>query len=518
MNTADQALFLYAKICSTFNSGYFIDKYIVNIMDQKVQVSSTFPFIPANLEYLGWESLILVYHLSVNELNSAGIFYGGVGPNYSTNEKIKIYIPESLEKLVDFFTEKFGEHHDEYLGYMNTGGRSYWCFSQDGKPASFGIKFGTYSADDSNMVIRNRYLSEWGINKSAKVSAVLTNEDCVVNESDGAWLEYNDPNSETLSWKHTFLVRKWKHDLAEIRAHDAIIPFYALLSPNLWSSAEFTKEIGLPVLSSKKEIKSWIIEQTAPFMVKMIELGIFKYGYNIEMHQQNITFVVRNQKIVHGVCQDLQDVCEDPVQRFFNNYKSGARPEEIFTARQYSGALGEFLLQPPRIKPYGTAASWYRQFIRVLGQYDRCLNVSFDGQEFVDYEFESEIKNQLLELAKNKYDINLEQIEIHDLFHCIANLFREWHKKLVINFEKENNLDFKKSSFTEMQQITAKGFTYGTSHSPWRFLLITENLHDYDVFKATYQSAELFLLKKLGSDVMHFYINAPEPPPTQLDY
>lgn len=518
MNTADKALFMYAKICSTFNSGYFLDKYIVNIMGEKVQVRSIFPFIPANLEYSGWESLILVYELSVSELKTAGIFFNGIGPGYNSNEKVKIYIPEALERLVVFFKEKFGDHHKEYLGYLNTGGRSYWCFSHDGKSHSFGLKFGTYSADENNQVIRNRYLSLSGIEKSANISTELSIEECVVNEDAGGWLEYNDPQSDTLSWKHSFLVREWKHDLIEIQAKDSVLPFYALLSSNLWNSTDLLKELGLPVLKSKKDIKSWIISQTAPWMVKMIELGIFKYGFNIEMHQQNISFVVRDEKIIHGVCQDLQDVCEDPVQRFFNNYKSGAKPENIFTARKHSGSLGEFLLEPPRIKPYNTASTWYRQFMRVLGQYDRCLNVSFEGQEFVDYEFETEVKTQLLDLAKSKYDINLNQTEVHDLYHCIALLFREWHKKLVIKFDKENNLGFQKSSFAEMEKTLATGFTYGTAHSPCRFFLLNEKLSDYEVFKVTYHTAELFLLKKQNSEVIHFYINVPEPPATQLDY
>jgi len=509
MSPADKALFVYAKICSTFNSGYFIDKYIVNLMGQTVQVSSAFPFIPANLEFIGWESLILVYHLSANELKNAGIEFAGVGKDYQSNEKLKIYIPESLERLSEFFFDKFGDHQEEYLGYMNTGGRSYWCFSHDGSSPSFGLKFGTYSADDTNQVIRNRFLSHWGIEKSANVSEALRSEDCVIKEAAGAWLEYHDPTSSEKSWRHSFLVREWKHDLAEIRPNDSVIPFYALLSANLWNSQDLLKELGLPVLTDKKEIKAWIIEQAAPWMVKMIELGIFKYGFNIEMHQQNITFVVRNEKIVHGVCQDLQDVCEDPVQRFFSNYKSGAAPEKIFTARQYSGALGEFLLQPPRIKPYGTAASWYRQFIRVLGQYDRCLNVSFDGREFVDYEFETEIKKQLLEVAEHRYGIDLKQTTTHDLFHCIALLFREWHKKLVLKFDKENNLGFQKSTFTVMQQVLAKGFTYGTSHSPWRFLLLSETLGDHELHKATYQSAEPFLVTKPVSDTIPSLINFP---------
>lgn len=518
MNTSDKALFMYAKICSTFNSGYFIDKSVINLMGEKVQVSSTFPFVPANQEYTGWESLILVYNLQVSELKNAGIEFVGVGEPYESTEQIKIYIPESLERLTTFFIEKFGEHHDEYLGYLNTGGRSYWCFPQDGKSPSFGIKFGTYSADNSNQVIRNRYLSKWGIEKSAKVSALLANEDCIIKEAAGAWLEYKDPVSADLSWKHSFLIREWKHDLAEIQPNDSVLPFYALLSPKLWESTALLKELGLPVLTSKKEIKSWIIQQTAPWMVKMIELGVFRFGYNIEMHQQNITFVVRHEKIVQGVCQDLQDVCEDPVQRFFNNYQSGTALEDIFTARQFSGSLGEFLLQPPRPKPYSTIATWYRQYLRVLGQYDRCLNVSFEGREFIDYDFENEITRQLLDLAKNKYGIDLEKTEINDLYHCIALLLREWHKNLVLKFEQENNLGFRPSTFEEMEQVITKRFTYGTSHSPWRFKLLIETLSGYEVFKATYQTAVLFLLKKDGSNAMHFYINVSEPPPDQLDY
>jgi len=487
-------------------------------MGQNVQVSSTFPFIPANQEYKGWESLILVYHLSPSDLAKAGIEFSGTGESYDSDEKVKIFIPDSLERLTDFFIDRFGEHHDEYLGYLNTGGRSYWCFPKDGASASFGIKFGTYSADNSNQVIRNRYLSTWGIEKSAKVSAILANEACIIKEAAGAWLEYKDPTSADLSWKHSFLIREWKHDLAEIEPNDSVLPFYALLSPKLWESTALLKELGLPVLTSKEEIKSWIITQTAPWMVKMIELGVFKYGFNIEMHQQNITFIIRNEKIVHGVCQDLQDVCEDPVQRFFSNYASGKRVEDIFTARLHTGSLGEFLLQTPRAKPYSTVATWYRQYMRVLGQYDRCLNVTFDGQEFIDYDFENEITVQLLELANKKYGVDIAKEEVNDLYHCIALLLRQWHKKLVLKFERENNLGFHKSTLEEMEQVLAKRFTYGTAHSPWRFKLLIEALGDYEVFKASYQSAELFLLKKPGTDVMHFYINVPEPPPDQLDY
>lgn len=93
-----------------------------------------------------------------------------------------------------------------------------------------------------------------------------------------------------------------------------------------------------------------------------------------------------------------------------------------------------------------------------------------------------------------------------------------------INLEKEfwnqkaPNIEFQKSSLAEMETVLAERYTYGTVYSPWRFVLIAETLCDYEVFRANYQSAVLFLLKKPGTDVMHFYINVPEPPADQLDY
>ena len=458
------------------------------------------------------------YSLKRSLLEKMGIEVIAQGSEYENADTFDIFIPETLEAVNSFFENHFGKAAPvkTYLGFMNAGGRSFWCFSPDKNEKSFGIKFGTYAAPETNVAIRNRYLSQWGIEKSIKNSNVTENDLLSMRENRGLWLEYNG-QIDHKPWKFSFLIRMWKSELLPLHKNDSIIPSYALLSPTLWNNLDLVTGLSLPKLTRQKDIKNWIIEQSAPWMARLLEYGLFKYGLHLELHQQNINFLVRDERIVAAVCQDLQDVCEDPIFRFIQNYKGAKTITDTFTPRSHSPVLGEFMLETPRLKSYGSVTGWHRQYIRALGQFDRCLNVSFFGREFEDYDFESATLFQLRKIAKESYNITI--ADPCDLFHGISMLHEKHQKHIVRNFFNNNNLNFKKCTLEEVLQLFERNYTYGTYKSPWRKELVLKNLSQLNI-KISQFGDDGYVVFFFSNDEkqLHLYLNAPGPPQGQLDY
>lgn len=519
MNNHTEIFYSYAQLGALFNSGFYIDKYITDILGERTLVQSTFPFLPSNKEYLGWESTIAVYHLTEEQLKEKSIRLKKIA-NVHANQTFEILIPDSLERLTQFFHDTFGEPQTYYLGIMNCGGRSFWCFSEDTTKPSFGVKFGTYTAPEKDIFIRNRYLSEWGIEKSVMYSDELKYDNTLMNEDYGVWLEYNDRQDTKNSWQHSFLIRGWKN-VESLESDDALIPAYTLLSKDFWSKTELLEKLGLPKFSNGKEIKSWFIDQLAPWYAKYLANSLFKTGLHLELHQQNIAALVRKGQIVAMGCQDLQDMCEDPITRFLLYYDS-TPIEKLIRPRLYSGILGEFITSPPRMKPYASITGWNRQYLRSIGQYDRCMNVNFDGEEYLDYHFEHAVYGHLKKLAFEEFDID---IKINDsdpdrLFKGIALAQFNYQQRLLNKFVRNNNFSFVETSFDEACALVNIRMTYATFRSPWSLDTFKNCFHEGHTF-LKYQLDEnsvALLIKKNGTDQFHLYCNVAEPPKWRLDY
>jgi hypothetical protein len=311
--------------------------------------------------------------------------------------------------------------------------------------------------------------------------------------------------------------------LSKIGIRDFLLPMHALGSKEFWKQKELLK-----VLEIKSPPHIFFEEQIAPCLADMIKNSINCTCMHFEAHMQNMSLQIRKGKAVKFIYHDLQDVMFDPVIYFCNhilkvNSKNTSQLEkaieesyEVIDNFQLSRTInsqGERVNDSARGYETYTVVSFWRKYIRNLGDYTRIYNFFKGDDYFSGRRFEAAILRHLNfsndDLDGNKNRENMKQ----HLFWCLDKYYKRLNNSKVSAAVERMAPIIEKKEILNLKEFTAKiqYYQYVTSgHFPTRPELVESNLiaeirdlKDGKIFYFKYDSKDVLLIK-CSTPTLHF--------------
>jgi hypothetical protein len=251
---------------------------------------------------------------------------------------------------------------------------------------------------------------------------------------------------------------------------------------------------------------------------------------------QNLTLHLRGGKGVKFIYHDLQDVLFDPTMYFCNRIlkTKSQNPDQIDKAIREAflaiddmqmtrtiNSQGERVLDRVKGSESSTVVSFWRRYIRNLGDYTRIYNLLAGDDYFLERKFEEYVLNHLdltpedlgladdaltaTTVANTSSAINTTNVLKKHLFWCLDRYYtkqndtkvKETFEVLKVLSAEKENLSLKDFSFK------LQNFQYVASgHFPTRTELVNKDLisnivdlHDGKVFLFHYDSKPVILIK-----------------------
>lgn len=266
------------------------------------------------------------------------------------------------------------------------------------------VKFPTYDSLKTNSL-------PWVLQKkifqaNREMSALLSDDKLFLNEQEGLLFEKPD-------FSLYQLIRPLPFEHMALDGHDLYLPLFALYSRQLLSTPLEAHVFGL------SEKIDWFRENIGRQLIEIIFKSFFKYGVHFELHQQNISALIRNSSLSSLFIQDFFDVMEDPLAQVLLR----AFPEDKLADRNRApfGYCNEWGFSSEQNGPQRPASisSWYRLYLRDFGQHEKCINENFqntDSAFSLNSVFSSMISTELKSFSiRHDLDFSLSDFYEYDI-------------------------------------------------------------------------------------------------------
>ncbi|AGH96806.1 ferric iron reductase [Pseudobdellovibrio exovorus] len=286
------------------------------------------------------------------------------------------------------------------------------------------LKFSHYQKDEardlSPAVRKGIFLA------NIEMSHLLKDNPVFLNEHSGTTFDLPDEN--TFFYQ---LQRQLPFEQMQLDGQDLYLPIFAIYSQQLRQTALEKLIFGATVSSaqSSTDYLAWFKQNVARPLMRVIFDSFFKYGIHFELHQQNLTVLLRQAQTESLFVQDFYDVLEDPVaQALLKPFDA-----EAIVTRQRAplGLCNEMGFASDEQGPKSLLAigSWYRLFLRDFGQHEKCVRDGFlsfckgnsqDGDSIPTLSFNDIFSEGIAEELKkftqqHQIDFDLSTFREHDI-------------------------------------------------------------------------------------------------------
>lgn len=316
--------------------------------------------------------------------------YGEAG-----GDVLDFYFPLDLGDEYERLFECLGPPEKTDRGILTPSGRSIWVLSEDRAPVC--LKVDTMQLRQRKF-FSERLLGEQGLRHTMNVTAHLHAEDNIFTEARGASFTFGYPDPDGRPMQYNFLIRELRPEAVGLRPDDSLVPVVALLSEKLWAEPALLKSLGLPSSPAR-----FLIEDFARALAAMIRNSLDRTFVHFEIHQQNLTLLVREKRGEKLLYHDLQDTVLDPVSLFLDRLKQcggaeiGRHYAEVYGMQRQVclNSHGHLVTHDFSTKEHFNIVSLYRRYLRNFGHYTRTYNF-FAGEDYVNgRDFETAVLRHL---------------------------------------------------------------------------------------------------------------------------
>jgi hypothetical protein len=371
---------------------------------------------------------------------------------------------------------------------------------------------------EKRLFFNERALYEASLWHAQKVEKLLQTEQNIFFESFGASIYFRNLHYAGDNKRYTYLLRHLDFSISNVGIRDFLIPMQALGSQEFWKQKDLLEVLGI-----KSSSYDFFEHDIARCIADMIKNSINNTCIHFEAHMQNMTLHVRKGKAVKFIYHDLQDVMFDPIIYFCNQLlKVGIESNGQLNAvvKKVYGIIDDMQLtrtlnaQGERVndtkKGYEsyTVVSFWRKYIRNLGDFTRIYNFFKGDDYFLGRRFEEALLRHLNFSAHDLgFDIKTPEDKqtMHHLFWCLDRYYTRQNEakvdevfRLLQNFiVKEERIPFKDFFFNlqNYQYVASSRFPTRPEFVNKDLISDIVDLHDKKVFLFHYDSKPVILIK-----------------------
>jgi hypothetical protein len=259
------------------------------------------------------------------------------------------------------------------MGYLNPGGRTLFVLFSNGE--AFTLKVDT-SAESGLSAENRKPLSRASMQLSRFNSWHLKQFGSYASEEEFCQLDMAATEAPCM-FGYIMRTDRLKCSLLQ---KDFIIPAYCFFSDIFWQNRKLLSNLGLGSLKNRADIATWLVENFSAGLFSFLDHALLKSHLHAEVHQQNLTCLVRGGALVKFQYHDLLDCVWDPLSYVLDlilNKKTALVMEEWLKTIE-SSLFQAFGAVPSSNADNARAlisiGSWWRRWIRSFGQYDRWIN------------------------------------------------------------------------------------------------------------------------------------------------
>lgn len=282
------------------------------------------------------------------------------------------------------------------------------------------LKFSQYQKDeklDLSPAVRKRIFLA-----NNEMSHLLRDNPVFLNERSGVIFDL--PEEDTFFYQ---LHRQFPFEQMQLDGQDLYLPLFAVYSQQIRNTA-LEK-----LIFDQHDKLSWFKQNVARPLMRIIFDSFFKYGVHFELHQQNISVLLRQAQTESLFIQDFYDVLEDPVsQALLKPFDAESR---VTRQRAPLGLCNEmgFSSEAQGTQSLLALGSWYRLYLRDFGQHEKCI---LDG--FLS--------------SQSSHNTSTEKTIAASLF-SFNSVFSEGIARELEKFKQQHQLDFDLSVFSEYDVV-----------------------------------------------------------------
>ncbi|MBC7465546.1 MAG: hypothetical protein H7256_06095 [Bdellovibrio sp.] len=435
INDQVEILELLSQLSKTFNSYYEVNYKLRDLIDQKVHaLTITNQFLPVTLNFPEASSAVARWMVDENVFQTQSFLksFKRLGQN-SHLQTFDFYLPVDFFSLFPELIASLGSPQEICKGHLTSSGRSIWVFPKKQVPLC--LKVDTY-----DFVLPKKYNSRINrvaqIDHSLKMSQYLQDEDNIFSENDGLTLTFDTFIEDKVPKTYSYLVRTLDFKKCNVERKDLILPMQTVVATDFWNDLELRKYLKL----QDRTVVDFFMNDVAKAFAELLRNALTKSFVHFELHQQNLSVVVRNGRGVKLLYHDLLDSVFDPIGYFLNHLHVGCKNASKLLQKIADIDATTFFnchgtLETNKKRKLFTVVSIYRRYIRNFGDYTKIFNM-FSGEDYcLSLKFETCILKYLsfsdAELGLSNQKIDNQDFLTQQLFWSIDAFHRTQQHQLL---------------------------------------------------------------------------------------